>query len=196
MNLNKKVELTFWRTWRAEHFWLLFAAALLLALLAAGAVYVVHKHRWAQQTLASVEPRAARLRGLVQGGEQIQQMQQQLQANLAQFAWDASQDASAIGNLALQRVRELATEHNLRIASSQSSVAPREEHGFERINLDVRVEGGWSALTALFTALSTIRPLIYVNTVQISPAGWVRGADAPTRIAAGLNLYVLRQKQP
>ena len=44
---------------RPEAIWLMLAATVLVLALAALAAFVVSKHRWAQSTLAQVEPRHA-----------------------------------------------------------------------------------------------------------------------------------------
>ncbi|MBR6975505.1 MAG: hypothetical protein IKH84_01210 [Ottowia sp.] len=178
--------------WRAEHWWLALLAAALLILALAGAVYVVHKHQLATRTMADAAPRVARLNGLAQGGEALQQAQQRLRANLEQFVWGSAQGAAAVGNTALQRVREQAAQHELRVSSSQSIVAPQGEAGFERINLDVRVEGEWPALLALLDDIARLRPVVYLDSAQISPAGRINADGVQPQVAARLGLFVLQ----
>lgn len=185
----------FWRRWRAEHWWLALLAALLLALTLAGAAYVVRKHRWAARAMSDAAPRIARLGGLAQSGDALAQVQQRLRANLGQFVWDGAQDAAAVGNTALQRVREQAAQHGLRVNSSQSAVAPQGEEGFTRINLDVRVEGEWPALLAWLDDISGTRPTTYLDTAQINPAvGGATENGVPVHVTASLNLFVLQHR--
>lgn len=178
--------------WRAEHWWIALLAAALLALLLASAVYVARKHQWAARTVADAAPRVARLSGLERGGDTLQQVQQRLRANLEQFAWDSAQSAAAVGNTALQRVREQAAQHDLRVSSSQSAVAPNDEAGFTRINLDVRVDGEWPALLALLDDIASLRPVVYLDSAQISPAGRMNADGVQPQVAARLGLFVLQ----
>lgn len=178
--------------WRAEHWWLALFAAVLLVLVLAGAVYVVHKHQWAARTVADATPRVARLSGLAQGGDALLQAQQRLRANLGQFVWDSTQNAAAVGNIVLQRVREQAAQHDLRVSSSQSAVAPHDEAGFERINLDVRVEGEWSALLALLDDVARMRPVVYLDSAQVNPVGRMNADGVQSQVAARLGLFVLQ----
>ena len=178
--------------WRAEHWWLALLVAALLALALAGAAYVVRKHRWAMRTMADAETRVARLSGMAQGGDALQQAQQRLRANLQQFVWDGAQDAAAIGNTTLQRVRELAAQHGMSVSSSQSTVAAHDEAGFGRINLDVRVEGEWSALMTLLDDISRSQPMVYLDSAQISPAGRMNVDGVQAQVAARLSLFVLQ----
>lgn len=178
--------------WRAEHWWLALLAAALLALALAGAAYVVRKHQWARRTVADATPRVARLSGMAQGGDALQQAHQRLRANLEQFVWDDAQGAAAIGNTVLQRVREHAAQHELRVSSSQSAVAPRDEAGFVRVNLDVRVEGEWPVLLALLDDISREKPMVYLDSAQISPAGRMSADGVQPQVAARLSLFVLQ----
>ena len=180
--------------WRAGHWWLALLAAALLLLTLAGTAYVVRKHQWAARTVADAAPRVARLGGLAQGGEALQQTQQRLRANLEQFVWDSGKSAAAVGNTALQHVREQAAQHGLRVSSSQSAVAPQGEGGFERINLDVRVDGEWDALLALLDDITRSRPLVYLDTAQISPAGRMTADGMQPQVGARLGLFVLQHK--
>lgn len=178
--------------WRAEHWWLALLVAALLVLALAGAAYVVRKHQWAKRTVADATPRVARLSGLAQGGDALQQAQQRLRANLEQFVWGSAQSAATVGNTALQRVREQAAQHGLRVSSSQSAVAPQGESGFERINLDVRVEGEWDALLALLDDIARMRPMLFLDSAQISPAGRMTADGVQSQVAARLSLFVLQ----
>ena len=178
--------------WRAEHWWLALLAVALLALALTGAAYVMRKHQWARRTVADVTPRVARLSGMAHSGDALQQAQQRLRVNLQHFVWDDAQSAAAIGNTVLQRVREQAAQHDLRVSSSQSAVAPQGEGGFERINLDVRVEGDWPALLALLDDVSREQPMVYLDSAQISPAGRMNADGVQPHLAARLSLFVLQ----
>jgi len=188
---------------RPEQLWVLAAGCVLLLILLLGGGYAVRKHLWARETLASVEPRHARLAGLLQNQERITQIQQQLQANLAEYAYGPDQDAASVGNTALQRVRDLASTHGLRVASSQTGT-PKEdaEQGFDRIGLELRLEGDWASTFELLRGLATVRPAVFTETAQFSAAGANfrgRGNYNPNpvpnqTVAVQLGLFVLRQR--
>lgn len=196
------------RTLRPDQLWLLLAAAVLLAALVLGGLWVAGVHQRAAERLAQIEPRHARLAGLLQNEEQLAQATQDLQANLANFLHPADADPGQIGNSVLQRVRELAAAQELRVTSSQVT-APAEDRdhpGFERLGLSVRVEGDWAQVQALLAALPRERPAIYSQTVQLQAQGGLRvgrgargappdAAPAPT-IQAQLDLYALQERQP
>ena len=92
----------------------------------------------------------------------------------------------------LQKVRDLATARGLRVASSQSA-APRDEKGFDRIGLSLRVEGDWEQLVALLRELAQQRPAIFTNTLQLGAQ--LRGLrDQPQSMFGQLDLYVLKER--
>ena len=184
-------------TTRPEPRWLaLGALAVLLLALAAAALWVAGVHQRAAARLAELEPRHARLAGLLQSGERLTQSQQALQANLAQFVHPPEADAAQLGNTVLQRVRELATTQGLRVTSSQTA-APREDKdqpGFGRIGVSLRVEGDWPQLQGLLRALPAERPAIYSETVQLLSQGAQAGRAAV--VQAQLELFLLQERQP
>jgi len=179
---------------RPEHLWLLTGALLLLALLAWAALFTLSVHGSAASRLAEVEPRHARIAGLLQNNEQIAQSDQALKANLTEYVYPSEEDPGQIGNLALQKVRDIASGHGLRVASSQVAV-PRENKGFDRIGLSLRVEGDWPQLQSLLRDLARQRPVIYSDTVQIgSQGGYAPGR--PITVSAQFELYVLKERRP
>ncbi len=177
---------------RAEQLWLLLAAAASLALLVGGIGYVAAKHRWANDTLASVEPRHARLLGLQAAERQMTGIDGQLKTHLARVAHPAGGDSAQIGNAALQRVREIASSRGLRVSSSQ--VLPAKEEGqFDRIGLLLAMEGDWSQFQALAQELAAQTPAIFsenlqLNTQQISLPG------QPQTMVARVGLFVLKAR--
>lgn len=178
---------------RPELLWLLAAAALLLLLAGWAGGTLLLKHQQAATRLAEIEPRHARLSGLMGSQDLLAGAAAQLQANLADYVYPADQDPSHTANQALQRVRELATRHGLRVASSQTA-APRDEDGFDRIGLNLRIEGGWPAITALLADLAAQRPAIFYTALQLGQQQGGRAEDGSSFVQ--LDLYVLKERQP
>jgi general secretion pathway protein M len=151
-------------------------------------------HGRAADRIAEVEPRHARIAGLLQSGERLAQSDQTLKANLAEYVYAPDSDLGQIGNQALQRVRDIASARGLRVTSTQVT-APREDKGFDRVGLSLRVEGDWSQLQALLGELARQRPAIYSDTVQIGgQGGYVEGR--PFVVMAQFELYVLKERRP
>lgn len=179
-------------TWRPEHIWLAAAAVLLLFALVMGIGYAIRKHQWAGQTLSTATPRIARLQGLLESGEALAEAGAALQSNLNDLAYAHERDLGDIGTEALQHVRDAATRRGLRVSSSQTSAAQNGPEGFDRVNLDLRLEGDWDAVLALLRELPAARPAIYVDTAHLSGQGVE--AQSPQVIVLQLGLFVLRQQ--
>jgi general secretion pathway protein M len=179
---------------RPEHLWLLAGAVVLLALLAWAVAVVVSVHRAAAGNTEQIAPRFARIAGLLQDGQQLVQVDQAVKANLSEYAYAAAIEAGQAGNQALQRVRDLASARGLRVTSSQVA-APREEKGFDRIGLSLRVEGNWAQIQALLTELPRLRPAIYSQTIAMG----AQGGFAPGRkleVNSQFELFVLKEHRP
>lgn len=166
----------------------------LLALLAAAGLYVFQKHQWAQERLQELTPRYARLRGLVASRAEIEAAQTSAQALLARYVYPAAQDASQTGNMAQQRVRDLFTAAGVQIVSSQVLPA-KADQGFDAVPLAVRGEGDLIAVQAALAALAGQTPAILLQGFTLQTVGSVR-ADAPQRLAAQFELFVLQVHQP
>lgn len=183
--------------YRPEQLWLAVPALVLLCALVLGALWVAGVHTRAKARLAEIEPRHARLAGLLQSDEQLKKAGDALQGNLTQFLHPVDADAGLIGNAVLQRVRELASAQDLRVTSSQVSAPTQDKDhpGFEQVGLSVRLEGDWGQLQRLLAALPRERPVIYSRTVQLLS----QGARAPAQaqlVQAQLDLFVLKERQP
>lgn len=174
--------------------WLSIGAAVLLALLLAAGGFAASVYGQATRQLADIEPRHARLAGLLQNKELLTQAESALDANSSQFIGAASEDPIQLGNTALQRVRDLATGHGLRVTSSQAA-APRDENGLDRIDLTLRVEGQWPQLVALMSDLMRAQPTIFTSVLQFGASNM--GAQGQVSAMFGnLNLFVLKERRP
>ncbi len=182
------------RPQRPETLWLLAGGVLLLLVLVWAASTTLLKYRQAAARLDEIEPRHARLAGLLQSSDRFAQADTVIQANLAEFVYPADGDASQTANAALQRVRELASARGLRVSSSQTA-APRDESGFDRIGLNLRVEGDWPQLVELLRELPQQRPVIYYTALQIGTQQGGRQPDAPQPVFGQFDLYVLKERK-
>ena len=155
---------------------------------------VVSAVEQASGLLADIEPRHARLAGMLQNKELLAQAESALQANFSEYVSPAEEDPGQIANAALQRVRELASARGLRVTSSQTA-APREDNGFDRIGLSLRVEGDWPDLVALLRELPRQRPALYTTTVQLGVQGF-SAQGTPQTMFGNLELYALKERRP
>ena len=128
----------------------LMIVVLIVAPVGGAAYYGWMKYQQFQGLLADIEPRYARLLGLLARQNDLQSLGLRVNEHLAQLAFPASLDTAKAGNEAQQRIRSLFTESRLEIISSQV-MPPKQETDFDRIQINLRAEGD---ITALRTALS------------------------------------------
>ena len=172
------------------------ATVLILALpLLLGAGYIWRKHQWVASELERIAPRYARLEGLQAQAEPLQEQRAALQTQLAQYVYPAAFDATQAGNDAQQRVRDVLSSAGLTVVSSQ--VLPlKQEQGFDRIALSVRVEGELLSLQSALAVLPGLTPVVLLDGLNIQVVGAQR-ADKPQRLAAQLDLSALHvPRQP
>lgn len=160
---------------RIAFFRLLTLLTLLLPLL--GAAYLVWvKHQQLQVILADIEPRYARLQGLVDSAAALQALDAKAGAQLARSAYPHTQDATKSGNDAQQRISLILTESKVDVMSTQ--VLPAKEAGkFDKIAINVRVEGELPAIKDALFKLSTQTPAILVDSIALQTIGAVRPAS-------------------
>ena len=150
------------------------------------------KFTYANEQLAKLEPRYARLLGLRASAGKMDEQVKAAEERMAQFVYPAKLDATQAGNDAQQSVRSILTTAGLTVVSSQ--VLPtKDEQGFERISLSVRTEGELLHLQAALAVLPSLTPVVLVDTINIQVIGMQR-ADQPQRLGTELKLTVLHRK--
>ena len=170
------------------------ALALGLAIFIGGlAAFVVSRHVWAQDRLAEVEPRYARLVGLGESGPALDTALAARRAFLARHAYPASQDVARAGSDALQKARETLSRAGLDVSTTQV-LAPKEVDGFDRIPLMLRGEGELLALQGALTVLPTLAPSLFFESFNVQTVGVPR-VEGPQRLTLQANLFVLRNRK-
>lgn len=164
--------------------------AALLAVPAAAGLYVWKKHQWAEEQLAQLEPRFARLAGLQQSQERLASAEASANALLASHVYPPSQDAVQVGNDAQQRIRALFADSKLDVASIQV-LPPKEAAAFDRIGVVLRVEGELTGIQNALALLEKQAPTVWVESVSIQTVGFVKPQSAQ-RLAAQFSFSVLR----
>lgn len=183
---------------KARHNLVLAGTVLVLLLpLALLGGYVAQKHQWAEQRLAELEPRYARLLGLEAQKADIDAALLQARALLSRYVYPSTQDAAQTGNAAQQRVRDIFSSAGLQILSSQALPA-KTEKGFDRIALSVRAEGDMLAVQSALAVLTSQSPAIVIDDLDIQLQGSLSNADSKTapRLGANFSLSVLREPSP
>ena len=175
----------------------LTALTILLPLIGVG-LYAYSVHQRAQLRLSEVEPRFARLAGLMQRQGDMSALAKQASEKLGQRAYPVTQDVSKAGNDAQQRIKTLFSESRLEIISIQviapsavGKVDTKEDGNFDRISIDLRVEGELSGIQNALSLLATQVPLVLMDSMTLQTIGAVRPASVQ-RLGGQFKFSVLR----
>lgn len=160
--------------------------------------------------IASIEPRTSRLLGIMQSAEPLAAASETALGKLRELAYPADRDAAATAAGMQQGIRELMTVAGLSISGSQ--ILPQlKSQEFDRLRLDITAEGNIEALDNALANLESMRPLVFVESLKITPVrsrnqnrGQLRGREPlpedidtedPRRLTARLQLFSLRLKE-
>jgi len=168
----------------------LTVVALLLPLAGAG-LYVSIHHQRIQNHLADLEPRYARLAGLLEYQNELKTLGLKANEQLARLAYPVGQDVTQAGNDAQQRIRNVFAESKLDIISIQVLPAIKEEAKFDRIPINLRVEGDLAGIQNALLKLTDQTPIVLVDNLSLQTIGAVRPASVQ-RLSGQFNLFVLR----
>ncbi len=170
--------------------WQVLIVSLVLTILAGAGIFVWLRHQQYQAGLAELEPRYARLLGLLKHQTDLQALGTQVSAAMVQRSYPASQDIAKAGNDAQQRIRSLFADSRLEVISIQ--VLPAKEEGqFNRITITLRVEGDLSAMQTALDKLTGLTPTVLVDSMTLQTIGAVRPASVQ-RLGGQFSFSVFR----
>jgi general secretion pathway protein M len=171
-------------------------AATLIALLIpviVAAIYVGGHHQRVFGLLADLEPRYARLTGLVQYKAELEALNVKVTEQLERLTYPSAQDVTQTGNSAQQRIRGLFVDSNLNVISIQVLPAVKDDSKFDKIPISLRVEGDLAGIQSALTKLSNQTPLILVESLSVQTIGAVKPASIQ-HLSGQFGLLVLRVK--
>lgn len=172
--------------------WILAATVLvLLSPIVAGGIYVYQKHQWAAARLAELEPRYARLEGILAAEAELEQANQQADAMLGTYLYPADKVLNQAGNEMQQQVRDMLSAGGLRVGSSQVLPPKADNTNLDRIQLTIKAEGELLALQTAMLGLKSIKPAVFVDNLSVSVMGTAR-AEAPQNLSIQLELSAWR----
>lgn len=168
----------------------LITCAFLLLLAGVVGSYVASVHESASDALAEIEPRYARLAGLRDATDQLEQSVKDSRAALARLGYPAGQDAAQVGNDLQQRVRRSLEAAGLTVHSSQALPA-RDEKSFDRVSVMAQAEGPLSRLQIFLAALQSETPAVFVDSLNLQTAARHADDGSPV-VVCRLTIAVLR----
>lgn len=151
----------------------------------------------------AIEPRTSRLLGILASADELRAASEASSGKLRELAYPGDQDSAATAAAMQQQVRELMTIVGLTVSGSQI-LPPRASPQFERLRLDITAEGNIEDFDEVLASLESMRPLVFVESLKVTPqrdrnrARTPQAAvlgDADTRkLTARFQLFALRLK--
>lgn len=180
------------RNFSSRIVWLqaLTVVVLLLPLVGMG-FYTWSQHQSVQKRLGELESRYARMLGLLDRQADLKLLGQQANEQLARLAYPLTQDATQAGNDAQQRIRSLFADSKLDIISIQVVPPAKEEAAFDRIQINLRVEGELVGIHNALSLLAAQTPVVLIDNLSLQTIGAVKPASAQ-RLAGQFSFIVLR----
>ena len=144
-----------------------------------------------------LEPRLARLEGLVVKEAELSERSQQATEAMRSVVYADGQDSSALAASLQAEVRQLFSEAGLSVSNSQ--VLPvRQGERFDRVAVKLTVSGSLPALDAAMIGIAAYQPRLLVESVDAFPArtgGRPRGEPPPQMLTAVIQVMALRALQ-
>lgn len=172
-------------------YWLqILTVAVLLAPLVFLGLYVVQKHNEAQKKIEQIEPRYARLVGLISRRADLVTFTAEADQAMSRLSFTSDKDVAQTGNEAQQRIRTLFVDSKLDIGSIQVMPVKEGTH-FDRIPISLRVEGDINGIQNALNLLATQSPVIGVESWGMQTIGAVKPASSQ-RLGAQFTFFIAR----
>jgi general secretion pathway protein M len=139
---------------------LLFYGNALLGLWGVGHAY--------QSDIENLIPRIARLQGLTGHESQLRDASTLSGEGLARLAYPAEGDTATVSAALQTSIRKILTNAGLTVSNSQV-LRVREKENFDYISIRITVEGDLSGLDAALTGIAQFKPLLLVESLEMSP---------------------------
>lgn len=149
-----------------------------------------------QREIERLEPRIARLAGLVESESALRQSALRVDSRVLDLVFPASEERAALAARLQQDLRRIFTEAGLQIKNSQVLPA-REVLGLEHVTVKTQVSGELQAFDAALEEISNYSPLILVESMAVTPVRRSRRQRAAglQELTANVQLLALRQGQ-
>lgn len=143
------------------------------------------------EEVAQLEPRIARLQGLLAREAELREASSTVSAEVLDLVYPATADQAAVSATLQKQVREIFASAGLEVSNSQ--ILPiQEDAGFDRITVQVTVEGGLAGLDVALADLDRHQPLLLVESLEVWPTRPGRQAEAGQTLTATVQVLALR----
>jgi general secretion pathway protein M len=146
-----------------------------------------------QSEIDGLEPRIARLQGLIEYEEQLSEVATKVGRTSANLVYPPMADPAAVSAALQKDMRQILVEAGLSVSNSQ--VLPvRVKDDFDYIGLKLTVTGDVAGLDAALVAIAGYSPVVLVESLDVWPNRGSRRKDKVQEqtISAALQLLSLR----
>lgn len=163
-----------------------------LSLLVYGVGALWGQHFEQQRQIDRMEPRIARMLGVMENEELLRQAYNQVDLQVLDLVYPQEQDRATVSADLQKNVRDVIRDSGLSVTNSQ--VLPvKEREGFDYISLKLTVSGELAALDIALAELAEFVPMLMVESVDVWPARAPRGrAASEQKLTATMQLLSLR----
>ncbi len=150
-----------------------------------------------QRELERLEPRIARLSGLVQSEDALRQSSGRVDSRVLDLVFPATEERAAIAAALQQDVRAILSDAGLDIKNSQVLPA-REVSGLDYLTVKLQVTGDLEALDSALEEFTNYSPLMLVESLAVTPVRQSRRqrkTGYEQVVTATLQLLALRAAQ-
>jgi len=150
----------------------------------------------AQNEIDRIEPRIARLQGLIDYEEQLREAATVVDSQVLELVYPPWEDQATVSAELQTQVRDIFGKAGLSVVNRQ--VLPvREQGSFDYIGVKLTVTGSLPALDEALAGVAGYLPLVLVESLDVYPARTGRGkqASAEQTLTASLQLLSLRAVQ-
>ena len=166
------------------------------------ATWLWGKHQSWQNNLQRQEAMYARLTGIQAQQTDIALALEQAQQQVSLYLFSAEGEPEATATAALQQLRQAIDGIGVKVTSSQIKLDLQEDEAqpYQRLQLLLSLDGKWSDIQLVLAALRDIRPLLWVDKVQISLKTRLQSANPEIEQTLGvelaISLYKAKALQP
>ena len=146
-----------------------------------------------QAQIERLEPRVARLQGLLNREEQVRDAARVVGSDVLDLVYPAGDDPGTVSANLQKNVREILGAAGLSVSNSQ--ILPvREKDGFDHIAVKLTASGGLPALDTALADLNAYLPLLLLESIEVWPnRSRGRGDEAAEQtITATVQVLALR----
>jgi general secretion pathway protein M len=153
-------------------------------------------HREAQSGIDRIEPRIARLRGLIDYEDRLREASAAVDSQVLELVYPATDDQATVSAALQTNVRDIFGKAGLSVTNSQ--VLPvRAQGNFDYIGVKLTVTGDLPALDDALAGIAAYLPLVLVESLDVYPARAARaqGESEQQLITASVQVLSLRAVQ-